>query len=570
MRFICRLTVLILGVILMFTVTPQADTAGDFDALCEDILASLQSFYPVRATEMGIHSHDFLLADFSSGSVKKMISRLRDYEKKLRRYEDADLDHPRRVNHRLIKSNVDIALQDLRHIKWHEKSPVLYVDQAINGVYFLLLSQHAPLNEKRPAILARMKAVPKLFETARRNLDDIPPIWIEAALESLESGSAFYQQVAGELMSEFPDHADEILRVSTAAREAMNDFAGWLGQADVGEDDGFAVGEEDFNYKLSHQYLLDIDADSMLTIGRTLLTEAQEEYRKYAAYVESEHQTGADSVFVPVCVGAEDILDYYNWETEQMRLWCEESGYVTVPPEIADVSVVETPPFLQSMISSIAYQPAGPFDSVQHGYFYVRPLPEEMDRRQIEARWRYVHRRGFKGSVVHEAYPGHHLQLQLAGLNPDPVRKWQFNLMLIEGWALYCEEAVYKHGLYGEEDPARWLSVLGGIRFRAARIVADVMLHTGQLSFQECVDWMIEALEVESASGKDYIRKEVRRYTLEPTVPMSYLMGKRAVLKLRAAVSARDGEDFSLQAFHDALLAEGSIPPALFWDIWRL
>lgn len=570
MRLRYRFTVLALSVVLAVASVPRADTAADFDKVCADILESLQSFYPVRATEMGIHSHDFLLADFSSGSVKKMISTLRDYEKKLRRYQKADLDSHRRINYRLIKSNVDIALQDLRHIKWHERSPVLYVDQAINGVYFLLLSQHAPLHEKRPALLARMKAVPKLFETARRNLDDIPPIWIEAALENLESGSDFYQQVAGELMAEFPDHADNILKISTAAREAMNEFAAWLGQVDPGNDDDFAIGEEDFNYKLSHQYLLGIDADSMLAIGRALLAEAQEEYRRYAEYIESEHQAGADSVFVPACISSEDILDYYNWETEQVRLWCEESGYVTVPPEIADVAVIETPPFLRAMISSIAYQPAGPFDSVQQGYFYVRPLPDDMSRGQLEARWRYVHRRGFKGSVVHEAYPGHHLQLQLAGLNPDPVRKWQFNLMLIEGWALYSEEAVYRHGLYGEEEPARWLSVLGGIRFRAARIVADVMLHTGRFTYQECVDWMIEALDVQSASGQEYVHKEVRRYTLEPTIPMSYLMGKRAVVNLRDAVAARDGDSFSLKAFHDALLAEGSIPPALFWDIWEL
>lgn len=570
MRLTYRFAVLSLVVLLVATPALRADAAADFDKLCAEILESLQTFYPVRATEMGIHSHDFLLADFSSRSVKRMVSKLRDFEKELRDFEDADLDSHRRINHRLMKSNVDIALQDLRHIEWHEKSPMLYVDQAINGVYFLLLSQHAPLNERRPAILARMRAVPKLFQTAKRNLDDPPPIWVEAALETLESGSSFYHQVAGELMSEFPDHADEILKVSTRAREAMNDFAAWLGQVDTGDEDDFAIGEDDFNYKLSHEYLLDIEADSLLTIGRTLLAEAQEEFRSYADYVEAEHQTGIDSVFVPDCVGSGDILDYYNWETDQMRLWCQESGFVSVPPEIADVVVVETPPFLQTMISSIAYQPAGPFDSVQQGYFYVRPLPDDMDPRQLAARWRYVHRRGFKGSVVHEAYPGHHLQLQLAGLNPDPVRKWQFNLMLIEGWALYCEEAAYDQGLYGEEDPARWLSVLRGIRFRAARIVADVMLHTGQFTYDECVDWMIEALDVQSASGQDYIRKEVRRYTLQPTVPMSYLMGKRAILKLRKAVASREGADFSLQSFHDALLAEGSIPPALFWDVWEL
>ncbi|TET94776.1 MAG: DUF885 domain-containing protein, partial [Candidatus Zixiibacteriota bacterium] len=227
-------------------------------------------------------------------------------------------------------------------------------------------------------------------------------------------------------------------------------------------------------------------------------------------------------------------------------------------------------PFLRTMISGIAYQPAGPYDSVQQGYFYVRPIPDDLDRQQLEARYRYVHRRGFRGSIVHEAYPGHHLQLQVAGMNEDPVRKWQFNIMMIEGWALYCEEMMYHAGLYGEEDPGQWLGVLGGIRFRAARIVADVKLHTGQFTYDGCINWMIDALDVTSDSGKEYIRKEVRRYTISPAYQMSYLMGKREIMALRRAAEQRDGDRFSLKAFHDALLAEGSIPPTLMWDVMGL
>ena len=172
--------------------------------------------------------------------------------------------------------------------------------------------------------------------------------------------------------------------------------------------------------------------------------------------------------------------------------------------------------------------------------------------------------------MVHEAYPGHHLQLQIAGLNDDPVRKWQFNIMMIEGWALYCEEMVYHVGLYGESDPPQWLAILGGIRFRAARIVADVKLHTGQFTYDECVAWMSDVLEISSESGREYIRKEVRRYTFSPTYQMSYLMGKREIMDLRRAAETRDGDRFSLKAFHDALLAEGSIPPTLMWEILGL
>ncbi len=548
----------------------DARKSRTFQGVCLEILEALQSFYPVRATEMGIHAHDFHLADYSSKSVKSMIRKLKGFEKNLYKYKKANLEDYQRINYRLVKSYVDIALLDLERIQWHKKSPQLYVDEAVNGLYFLSLSHHAPLHEKRVAMLARMKAVPRLFATAKKNLKNPPPIYIEAAQETLESGLTFYRAVAAELMNQFPDQADKILKISTAAREAMTEFSTFLSEITPGEQTSFAIGRKNFDYKLSNEYFLEYDSDSLLAIGSRLLAEADSAYQAHEAYIEDHHQNGSDSVFVPAGFSREDILNYYNWETEQVRIFLDESDYITVPDNIAPMSVIETPAFLRTMITGIAYQPAGPFDSIQHGYFYVRPVPEDLDRHQLEARFRYVHRRGFRGSVVHEAYPGHHLQMQLAGRHPDPVRRWAYNFMMIEGWALYCEETVYHHGLYGEEDAVRWLGVLGGIRFRAMRIVADVMLHTGQFTYDECVDWAIDALHITSESSKDYIRREIRRYTFQPTYQMSYLLGKREIMRLRAAAMARDGADFNLKAFHDALLAEGSIPPTLMWRVLGL
>lgn len=565
-----RIKYLLIPLCVFILAIPSYAKKQTFDELCQEILESFQEFYPVKATEMGIHAYDHRFTDYSSKSVKNMIKKLTDYEKKLYPYKSASLSTHNRINYHVIKSNVDIALLDLDRIEWHEKSPQLYVDDVVNGLYTLLLSNHAPLQERLYSILSRMKAVRGHFEQARKNLKNPPQIYIDLARESLETGIAFYKEVGGDLMNKFPERADEILKVSTGAREAMNDFLIYLLEIKPGKPGDFAIGKRNFDYKLSNEYFLDYDSDSLLKIGMSLYAQADSQYQAYKQYVEGHHQNGTDSVFVPSVFTKQDILDYYNWETEQVKIYLEQNDIVTVPENIAPVEVVETPPFLRSMVAGIAYHPAGPFDSVQQAYFYVRPIPDDLDRRQLEARCRYVHRRGFKGSVIHEAYPGHHLQMQLAGMNPDPVRKWQQNLMCIEGWALYCEEMMYSTGLFGEEDHTQWLAILGGIRFRAARIVADVKLHTGQFSYDECVNWMIDALEIETEAGKEYIRKQVRKYTLAPTMPMSYLSGKTEIMALRDAFKQKAGETFTMKQFHDALLSEGSIPPALLWDALEL
>jgi len=534
-----------------------------FDKLAGEILETLQSFYPVHATEMGIHSYDHRLADYSSGSVKKFRNKLTDYVQKLYPYRNFGFSSSDAIDYKLIRSNVEMALLDIKEIKWHERSPQLYIDEAVNGVYYLLLSRHAPLSEKLPSIVARMKAVPDLFRTARRNVKSPPDVYLDLAAESLETGQRFYQDVAAELMRQLPERADEILRVSTQAREAMADFASHLTEITPGPPTAFAIGKANFDYMLAHGHFLDFDADSLLSLGEALLADVQEEYRRFQEYVDENHQNGRDSVFVPDSFTRQDVLDYYGWEVDQLRIFLKENDIVSIPDDIAPIDVVETPAFLRSMVAGIAYQPAGPFDQNQRGVFYVRPVPEIADPVQRAARYRYVHRRGFKGSVVHEAYPGHHLQTQLAGRHPSPIRKWQLNIMMVEGWALFCEEYMYNSGLYGDEDPVHWLAVLGGIRYRAARIIADVKLHTGQFTYRECVDWMVETLEAESESVKDYHRRMVRKYTLTPTYWMSYLTGKLEIQRLRDDVAAREGENFQERDFFDRLLAEGSIPPAL-------
>ncbi|RME21928.1 MAG: DUF885 domain-containing protein [Candidatus Zixiibacteriota bacterium] len=562
-----RLTICLLAA-LFLTLPPQAEARTNktrFDALAAQILESLQAFYPVRATEKGIHTYDHKLADYSQRSVNRMISRLDSFEKKLYRYRNVFRDPEDRINYELIKSDVDVALLDLKRIKWYRRSPMLYVDEATNGIYLLMVSRYAPLSERLISILGRMKQVPGLFATARRNLRKPPQVWKDLALESLESTSEFYRQVASELMNKFPERADEILKYSTAAREAMNDFANYLRDMPTGSPTAFAINKQNYDYLLAHQYFLSFDADSLLRIGETLLEKARRDYDAYREYMDEHYQNGTDSVFVPASFNRQDILDYYGWEVNQVKLFLRTNNLLSVPEDIAPVEVVETPPFLRSMIPGIAYQPAGPFDSVQVGYFYVRPIPKDLDRRQLESRYRYVYRRGFKGSVVHEAYPGHHLQMQIAGRHPSPIRKWNDNTMMIEGWALYCEEMMYHAGLYGDEDPPMWLAILGGIRFRAARIVADVKLHTGKFTYQQCVDWMSDVLEAESESEKDYIKRSVRKYTATPTVWMSYLMGKREIQRLHDSYMAAHPQATDKE-FYDAMLAEGSIPPTLMWD----
>ncbi|MFZ1682611.1 MAG: DUF885 domain-containing protein [Candidatus Zixiibacteriota bacterium] len=540
------------------------------DEIGGEIMGALEAFDPVNSTSLGIHEYDGKFADYSGQSVKLMVNRLKQFESRLSKLDKTTPPGRDLINLKLLHSDVRTMLVNLDNIQWHKKSPQLYVDQVMEGMYLLMLSQHATTEKKLPSILSRMRSVPALLATALANIKRPPAVWIQLSKNTIDDASKFYGQVASDLANQFPKRSAEIAKAANAARTAMNDFRVALEKMTPGDDKGFAIGEGNFTYLLQNQYFMNITADSLLHLGEALLDSAQIAYRSYKKLVEEKHQNGEDSVFAPASFSRQDILDYYNWEAKQVRTYLKLNEIITVPDYVTELSVVETPSVLRSVISGIAYQPAGPFDQIQKGLFYVRPLPDSMDRAALDARYRFVQRRGFKGSVVHEGYPGHHLQMQIAAHNLDPIRKFQMNMMMIEGWALYSEEVMYRTGLYGAENPAQWLGVLGGIRFRAARIVADVKLHTGQFTYDECVGWMIKTLDAETESDEQYLRKEVQRYTYRPTVQMSYLMGKREIEKLRDAAQKKEGNDFLESRFYDNLLAEGSIPPALMWEVMNL
>ncbi len=555
------LTLLLILAVFSANIYAQSKADKNFEKLASEILDNLQKFYPVKASEKGIHKYDYLLTDYSRRSVKKEISKLKKFETRLYKYNKSNLSAENRLGLKLLKSNVDIALQDLSKIKWHRKNPYLYINEAVNSIYFLLISEHAPLGERAQNILARMKTIPDLFVQARDNLKSPPPVYIDLAREMIVTGLGFFNSVRGELSGKFPELADEINNAADRIVQSLNQYDNYLSEITPGDEDSFAIGKNDFDYKLKHEYFLDFDSDSLLKIGEALFKEADSAYRTYKTWLEINEPE--DSVFVLDCIEKQDILDYYNWELNQVKQFLISEDILTIPEDIGACKIVETPEVFRNIIGGIAYQMPGAFNSDQTGYFYVSPIPEEMDNRDREYYYRRIHKRRFKSSVVHEAYPGHHLQLQMAGRNKSDIRKWQDNIGLIEGWALYCEEMMYQKGLYGNNKRA-FLRVLGGIRFRAARIILDVKLHTGQIGREEAIRWLTDLL-----GGYDkYAESEISRYTLNPTYQMSYLMGKRLILDLLDDYKEKEGEAFSLKEFHDRLLAEGSIPILLIRKHW--
>jgi uncharacterized protein (DUF885 family) len=210
-----------------------------------------------------------------------------------------------------------------------------------------------------------------------------------------------------------------------------------------------------------------------------------------------------------------------------------------------------------ALVPFAAYEPPPIFLAHQTGRFYVTSpdpsLPPDALARQRRGHCRHA----IPSMVAHEAYPGHHLQLVTAQGLASEVRRHVWTPVMVEGWALYCEQLMDESGYYAD-DQAR-LFQLVNLLWRAIRVVLDVGLHTRGMSPAEAVDYMVEHLPIERANAE----AEVRRYCAWPTYQLCYAVGRRELLRLRDAYRERAGSEFQYKRFHDELLAYGGIPVSL-------
>lgn len=526
------------------------------EQVSEEYLAELWRFHPVGATYRGVHLYDTLLADYSKKALKEMKKTFHEIEQDLFMVDTTAISEDGIVDYLLLKASITDELFSLETIKEYQKNPLIYSNECIYGIYTILLNPSRPFNERMKAIWHRLDQIPEYLDDAAKNLDHPAQFLCDLAIGQLKSGTEFIDDVFEIYIDSFPEHkSTKFKHIANRAIAAMQLFSLQL-EMQGDEKTPYILGREHYEYLLKNIHLLDIDADSLLAIGKNTL----DSVTVLIDSLQQIHQepTGI-KIKLPENFDKDDVESYQIDEILKLREFVEQSDLMTIPDYIGDIQVVETPEFIRGLIPGIAMQPPGPFDDFKTSYFYVRPIPEQFSVGQVEYYYNYVHNRMFRSGVIHEAYPGHHLQISIANEHPSNIRKSFHDYIFIEGWALYCEELMARSKLFQDDTLGAYINALQGVKFRAARVIVDVMLQTEQMSYDEAVNFIASVMN----RDRGYVAREVARYITNPGQASSYLLGKVQLLALLDDYKNAQGVDFSLKEFHDNLLSHGSIPVSL-------
>ncbi|WP_417316915.1 DUF885 domain-containing protein [Emcibacter sp.] len=220
------------------------------------------------------------------------------------------------------------------------------------------------------------------------------------------------------------------------------------------------------------------------------------------------------------------------------RLPRQPYGIAVVPADIAEKTTV-------------AYYMPGAPDGSRAGYYFINTT-------KLDSRPLYT----MESLTLHEAVPGHHLQIALASETDLPnFRRYGGYTVFVEGWGLYAERLGLEVGFY--EDPYSNFGRLSYEMWRALRLVVDTGMHYMGWTRQQAIDFMAE----NSALSLHNITAEVDRYITWPGQALAYKTGELKIRELRAKAEKELGTDFDLRAFHDEILRHGAVPLSVLEDI---
>ena len=373
---------------------------------------------------------------------------------------------------------------------------------------------------------------------------------MEIDIESTEELPGFLDTIVSAARAEAGDAAlsARLETAVSATKEALDEHRQWLHDEVLPRAAGdWKTGPERFE-ELVKLRELEADADEILAVGEELL--ASEKSARDALSREIDPTATLEEVADLVkndhaATFAESLVEYRE-SMDRARAFVVEHDLAT-PPQEDHLNVIETPSFIRHLIPFAAYYEPAKFDPTPVGTYIVTPpsSPEMM---------REHNRASISNTSVHEAYPGHHLQLSAAITNPSLVRLFSGAPEFAEGWAFYCERMMKEHGF--DDTPAGWYIVHTDAIWRATRIILDIQLHRGLIGFDEAVDRLV----AETGFERPAALAEVKRYTSTPTYQLSYLFGRHMIEKLKAEVQRRDPAGFELRTFHDTLLYGGTMP----------
>lgn len=552
----------------------RADRA--FNAIADRWLAETLRLNPVAATQAGEYRYNRQLADISARGRMAQLRHARTTLSALRRINRSALSRPLQVDAAVLETQLKLDIFSLEKLGEHAWNPLGYTGAAGSALYSLMARDFAPMPERMRAATRRMELLPTWLAEARRQLVParVPPIYAETAVrQNAGLMSIVDDMILPEAKALPVTEQARLRRAATALRAAAAVHGDWLEKRLVPVAKGdFRLGQALYDEKLAlalnsrlsraeirqrAEAVIAATRAEMYAISRQVLRgragapqlpEAPTQAQQQAAIAAALDLAARD------VTSRDGVVAFAKQSMAQATAFVRAKDLVTIPAD-ADWQIIDLPEFQQGVAVAYADSP-GPLDRKQRAFYAVSPIPKSWTDAQTTSFLREYNRRAIHELTIHEAMPGHLLQLAHSNNYPSTLRAYLGSGTMVEGWGMYAEDIMREAG-YLDRDPLYQLVHLKW-RLRATmNAIIDQMAHVDGAERAQVMDLLTRVAfqEEREAAGK-WTRLQLSSAQL-PT----YFVGYSEWRDLRAAAEKRPG--FTQRGFHDRALSFGS-PPVRF------
>jgi uncharacterized protein (DUF885 family) len=541
---------------------PSADVA--FEAFANRFLDELLQRQPTRATRVGDHRFDARWPDISPQGEAAYRKWLEETRAALGRLPHDGRSEQNQIDADILDERLRSELFALDELKDLEIDPVAYTTLISVGLDPLVTRSFGTKEQRMASLLGRLDGVPAIVAAAKQRLTKPPRVFTETAIDQNKGLIALVEGQLPNRFAEVPELKDKLAAAAQKAGAALRELQGFLEKDVLPRSDGsFRIGRERFARKLAFALGDDIDIDTVAANARALLVQTQGEMVDTGKQIWAEDKMGKlprldtpeqQKAFVKQVLDhvAQDrptnqtiLADAKRW-LEKTTQFVRDNNLVRVPDE--PVSVIEMPEYRRGV--AVAYcDSSGPLEATPQTFMAISPTPSDWPKARAESFYREYNQSMLAELTIHEAMPGHYLQIMHSNKFKSKVRAVFGSGPFVEGWAVYAEWVMAQHGFGGARVKLQRQKMV--LRLTANAIL-DHDIHAGDMDEKAALALMKnEAFQEDGeAVGK------WKRARLSSAQLTTYFYGFSELLKLRHQVETQPG--FSERAYHDRLLSFGS------------
>jgi uncharacterized protein (DUF885 family) len=553
---------------------PTMDEA--FSALAAKWLDGYAKTRPAGATALGDHRFDSEIDDVSATGRAAKTALVKETSSALAAVDRTKLSRDNQVDAAMLAEQLEgetFGLDTLQDWAW---DPLNYSGLAGGALYSLMAREFAPVNQRLLNAAARMEKLPDLLAETRKQLVPERVPLIHAQTYSGQNGGAISiidDLILAQSAGLGPDDLTRLKAAAEKARAAVQEHQAWIDQTLIpGAKGDFRLGAL-YDQKLKLSISSPIPRADLLARAKADAEAIREEMFAIAETLASKspamkllpktnptvHKLATIAAALKLAANErpprERLMDDARKTLDEATAYVRQHDLITLPD--APVKVIEMPKFQQGV--SVAYcDSPGPLDSKLDTFYAISPIPAEWTDAQTASFLGEYNSDMLYELSVHEAMPGHYVQIWHSNKNPSVTRAVLGSGTFVEGWACYAEDMMIEAG-FGADNPLRRLTNLK-MRLRSVtNAILDQGIHVEGWDEATAMRFMTqEAFQEEREAAGKWTRARVSSGQLS-----TYYVGWGEHHALRKDTQAKWGAEFSLKKYHDTVLSHGS-PPARF------